>query len=333
MKGALAMSEPVSSSTCSQRGGEWVVLAMLAMVAVPAAIALWAVRFPGTLKVANPDPTPLGYTWSLLIFVVPIFVIAFWFLPQEGLKVPQRAFWWTIGVLVPLGFGLDFFFARWFLVFPNVGATLGIGAPALGGPVPIEEYIFYFTGFLAVLLLYVWFCEFWLAAYTVPDYPREATRIRRLLRFHPQSVVLGVALIVVAIVYKKLLSPIPDGFPGYLAFLVGGALVPAAGFFPTARPFINWRAFSLTLFLILLVSLLWEATLAIPYGWWGYQPRQMMGVFIGAWSSLPIEAVCVWVAVTYAVAIVFEILKLWHASGRTMKAAFLGTKGFPIDRV
>jgi hypothetical protein len=100
--------------------------------------------------------------------------------------------------------------------------------------------------------------------------------------------------------------------------------MPSVSFFPTVRPFINWRAFSLTLFLILLVSLLWEATLAVPYGWWGYQSRQMMGLFIGAWFGLPIEAVFVWMAVTYGTTIVFEIMKLWQASGRVAKDAFLG---------
>jgi hypothetical protein len=53
-----------------------------------------------------------------------------------------------------------------------------------------------------------------------------------------------------------------------------------------------------------LLSLIWEATLAVPYHWWGFQHRQMIGVFIGAWSGLPIEEVCVWIAVTYATAIV-----------------------------
>ncbi len=323
------MADSPPGGVRSQSAGAWVVLAMLAMVALPAAIALRTVRFPGMLHVPSPDPTPHGYTWSLLLFIVPIVVIAFWFMPQERLRVPRRAFWWTIGILVPLGCGLDFFFARWFFAFPNSGATLGIEAPALGAPVPIEEYVFYLTGFLTVLLLYVWFDEFWLAAYNVPDYPGQAKKIRRLLQFHPESLVLGLALLAGAVAYKKLLSPVPEGFPGYFTFLVGGALVPAVGFFPAARPFINWRAFSLTLFLILLVSLLWEATLAVPYGWWGYQPRQMMGVFIGAWSSLPIEAVCVWIVVTYTTAIVFEILKLWHASGRAARDAFLGPGEVP----
>ena len=104
------------------------------------------------------------------------------------------------------------------------------------------------------------------------------------------------------------------------------SLIPSAGFFHTAQRFINWRAFSFTFFLILLISLLWEVTLALPYGWWGYQSKQMLGVFIGAWSKLPIEAVCVWISVTYATAIVFEIVKLWQASGKPLRHAFLGIK-------
>jgi hypothetical protein len=104
------------------------------------------------------------------------------------------------------------------------------------------------------------------------------------------------------------------------------ALVPAAAFFPEARRFINWRALSLTLFMITLVSLFWEATLAVPYGWWGYQPRQMMGLSIGAWWGLPIEAVCVWTAVTYATVITFEVVKVWRASGKPARQAFLGVQ-------
>jgi hypothetical protein len=296
---------------------------MLGMVALPAAITLHTVRRPAVLTVPA-DPTPHGYTWSLLLFIVPIVVIAFWFLPREGVKIPRRAFWWTIGILVPLGWGLDFFFAQWFFLFPNRGATLGISAPALGGPVPIEEYVFYLTGFISILLIYIWMDEYWLAAYNVPDYPGEAKKIRRLLQFHPSSAVFGAVLIVLAIVYKEMFSASPKGFPGYFVFLVAGAMVPAAGFFPAARPFINWRAFSATLFFMLLISLLWEATLAVPYGWWGFQQKQMLGVPIGAWSGLPIEEVCVWIAVTYTTTIVFEIAKLWLASGRSIKQAFWG---------
>src|SRR5437660_804834 len=181
---------------------------------------------------------------------------------------------------------------------------------------------------VAVLLIYVWLDEYWLLAYNVPDYPAEAKKLRRLLQFHPTSLVLGLALIVLAIAYKKLVSHSP-GFPGYFTLLVAGGIVPAVSFFPSARPVINWRALSLTLFIILLVSLFWEATLAVPYGWWGYQQQQMMGLFIGAWAGLPIEAVCVWIAVTYATVIVFEVIKLWQASERPLKDAFLGAREVP----
>ncbi len=162
--------------------------------------------------------------------------------------------------------------------------------------------------------------------YDVADYRMESKKIDRLVRLHPPSVILGIALIAAAVVYKKAFSPVREGFPEYFTFLVLAAFVPAAGFFPTARRFINWRAFSLTLFLILLVSLLWEATLAVPYQWWDYQPKQMIGIRIGAWSGLPVEAVCVWIAVTYATAIIFEVVKLWQASERTAKDVFLGLK-------
>jgi hypothetical protein len=324
------MTQPRTHGTPSATVAAWVVIGMLAMIVIPAALTLHSVNSPGKLEV-GPDPSPHGYTWSLLLFIVPVLAITLWFLPSEGLEIPQRAFWRTIGILVPLGCLLDIIFAQWFFSYPNTTATLGIPAPALGRPVPIEEYVFYFTGFMAVLLLYIWLSEYWLAAYSVPDYPAEAKSMRRLLKFHPTSLILALILIAAAWVYKKHFAPVAeqDGFPGYFTVLVAGALIPAMSFYPVARRFINWRAFSLTLFFMLLVSELWEATLALPYGWWGFQHRQMIGLFVGAWSNLPIEEVCVWIAVTYATTIVFEVVKVWQASGRRAKEAFLGPKEYP----
>ncbi len=178
-------------------------------------------------------------------------VIAGWLLPSEELKIPKRAFGWTVAILVPLGCLLDVVFAQWFFCYPNVGATLSIRAPALGRPVPIEEYIFYFTGFHAVLLVYVWLGEFWLAAYNMPDYSGEAKKMRRLLQFHPASLILAVILTAAAWFYEKHLALPEDqaGFPGYFTLLVAGGLLPAVSFFPVARRFINWRALSLDAFL------------------------------------------------------------------------------------
>jgi hypothetical protein len=304
-----------------------IVVVMLTMIVIPAAITLHSVRIAAPPIPLNQGSTPHGYTISLLLFIVPVTFIAIWFLPSEGLHIPRRAFWWTLAILVPLGCLLDFVFAQWFFDYPNVGATLGIPAPALGRPVPFEEYVFYLTGFLAVLLLYVWLGEFWVAAYNVIDYPSEAKAVRRLLHFHSTSLILAALLIGAAWFYKKHLALPEDqaGFPGYFIFLVLGALLPGVSFFPVARRFINWRALSLTLFFMLLVSLLWEATLAVPYHWWGFQHHQMIGFFIGAWSGLPIEEVCVWIAVTYATAIVFEVVKVLLASERPVRQALLGT--------
>ena len=319
------MSQPQRHAPSSPTVAASIVIGMLVMIVIPAALTLHSVSSPGTLNVGA-DPSPHGYTWSLLLFVVPIVAITLWFLPSEGLEIPERAFWRTMGMLVPLGWLLDIIFAQWFFCFPNSKATLGIPAPAFGSPVPIEEYFFYFTGFMAVLLLYIWLSEYWLAAYSVADYPAEARSLRRLLQFHPTSLILAVVLIGSAWVYKKQFAPVADreGFPGYFALLVAGALIPAMSFYPIARRIINWRALSLTVFFMLLVSELWEATLALPYGWWGFQHRQMVGLFVGAWSNLPIEEVFVWIAVSYATIIVFEVVKIWQASGRRAKTAFLG---------
>jgi lycopene cyclase domain-containing protein len=219
---------------------------------------------------------------------------------------------------------LDFLFARYFFVFPNPAATLGIKAPALGAPVPIEEYAFYLTGFLCVLLLYIWLDEYWLAAYSVGGESAQRQQFRRLLRLHPESIILAVVLIVGAILFKKYVSGSPAGFPGYFIFLALAALVPSAALLPSARPVINWRAFSLAVFFVLLVSLLWEVTLAIPYGWWNFRAEQMLGVRITAWGGLPIEEVCLWMAVTYATVIVYETVKCWQSSGRSMRHALFG---------
>jgi hypothetical protein len=305
-----------------------IVLAMLAMITIPAAITLHTVHVPVPLMQVDQNSTPHGYTFSLLLFIIPIAVIAGWFLPSEQLKIPKRAFGLTLAALVPLGCLLDVIFAQWFFDYPNVGATLGISAPALGRPVPIEEYVFYCTGFLAVLLLYVWLGEFWLAAYNVIDYPGEARKMRRLLQFHPTSLILAMVLIGTAWFYKKHLALPEDqaGFPGYFTLLVAGALLPAVSFFPVARRFINWRALSLTVFFMMLVSLLWDATLAVPYNWWNFQHHQMTGLFIGAWSGLPIEEVCIWIAVSYATIIVFEVVKVILASERSVRETLLGAR-------
>ncbi len=80
-----------------------IVIGMLAMIVIPAAVTLHTVRIAPPPIPLNQGSTPHGYTFSLLLFIIPIAFIAVWFLPSEGLHVPRRAFWWTLVILVPLG--------------------------------------------------------------------------------------------------------------------------------------------------------------------------------------------------------------------------------------
>ncbi len=313
-----------------KRVSAWVVVAMLAMLALPATLTLHTVRLSSVVDVRVPDSSPHGYTVSLLLFAVPILVIGLWFLPREGVHVSKAAFGWTIGILFPVGALLDFCFAHLFFRFPNAGATSGIRAPAIGGGVPIEEYLFYLLGFISVLLMYVWMDEYWVHAYTVPAEAEERYDFARLLQFHPASVVLAIVLLAAGVLGKRYITGATPGFPGYFVFLVMGALGPSAVLFPAVRPVVNWRAFSLTFFFLLLTSLLWEATLGVPYGWWVYQKEHMLGVEIRAWAGLPVEAVLVWIVVSYMTVMVYEVVKRWKSSGRTARSAFLGIGPRPM---
>ena len=308
----------------SPRISFWLVFIMLGMINVPAYFTLHRVKVTPPALLLTPDPSPYGYTVSLLLFIVPVAVILFWLVPREGIKISKKSLAWTIGLLFPLGAALDFFFASSFFTFPNTGAVLGISAPALHRPVPIEEYVFYLTGFLDVVLLYVWLDEYWLAAYSVPGTDANRVSFDRLLRFHPQSLLLAVALIAAAFLYRHIFAPELGGFPGYFMVLVIGALLPSSLLLPAARPVVNWRAFSLTMFMLLLISLLWEVTLALPYGWWNFQDDQMIGLRITAWSRLPIEEVILWITVSYISVLVYETVKRWQGSGRSAVHAFFG---------
>jgi hypothetical protein len=221
---------------------------------------------------------------------------------------------------------LDVVFGNTFFTFPNPAATLGIGLPAVGGAIPLEDFLFYLSGFGVVLLTYVWADEYWMGAYNIPDDAAATAGMPRLVQFHWPSLAFGAGLLVTALLYKKLWSPVPAGFPWDVTYLVVAAFVPSAGFFRTAQPFINWRAFSFTFFFIVLVSLLWEATLALPYGWWGYRAAAMLGLTIGAWSQLPVEAVCVWLAVSFTTVIGYEVVKIWLATGKRALEAFFGVQ-------
>src|SRR5437867_8271042 len=130
----------------------YVIFAIAAALVIPPAIALRTVIHPVILQATSANPTPHGYTWSLLSVIIPIVALGWWFACRPDLQFPRKAFWRTVAVLAPLGFVLDLLFGNTFFIFPNKAATLGCEIPAVGGAIPIDEFVFYLTGLMLVLL-------------------------------------------------------------------------------------------------------------------------------------------------------------------------------------
>jgi hypothetical protein len=81
-----------------------VIFAMLGLVVLPAALTLQTVHHPGRLAITSANPTPLGYTISLSLFVVPAAALLWWLRQRRDLALQRRACTRTLAVLVPLGF-------------------------------------------------------------------------------------------------------------------------------------------------------------------------------------------------------------------------------------
>ena len=267
---------------------------------------------------------------------MPVIALALWLLLHSDFELPRRAFLWTLATLLPLGFGLDLFFGATFFNFPATDSIVGLCVPGYqfdtrswSACLPIEEFIFYVSGFLVTLLMYLWLDEYWLGRYDVGDTePVDGGDQGPLLGLHWPSLVVGIVVLTAGLVFEALLARESDGFPGYFVFLVLCSVLPTALLYRGVAAQINWRALSLTLFLMLLVSLLWEATLASPYGWWRYNEDMMLGIFVGAWSRLPVEAVLVWIMVTFTTVMFYETVRRVLSrmqGGSSLRQAILGT--------
>src|SRR4029077_4463618 len=115
------------------------------------------------------NPSPLGYTFSLVLFILPCAVFGLWVWRSHRTNEQRRACLITLILLIPVGFILDLLFGRAFLRFPNPEATLGILVPGYDlctgcrgfwgsgwePSLPLEEFAFYALGFTAILLTYV----------------------------------------------------------------------------------------------------------------------------------------------------------------------------------
>jgi hypothetical protein len=308
------------------------IMAMVGAIAVPAAITLATVR-------SEPDPlhpdradSPYGYTVSLLLFALPILLLVVWRVKQAPIKRHLRALLWASGVIASVGFLLDLVFGHTFFIFRNSAATIGLRLPAwsfttmewIPSYLPVEEFGFYILGSLFVLAVYQWADADWLCDYSVDDYLELANQHAAIMRVHWRSLIWWGALVVAGIAIKRL-GPEPIGLPGYFIFIMVLGFLPSFLFLQTIRTFVNWRAFAFAYVNLTLISLLWEATLGVPYEWWNYNHSHMLGIKIFAWSALPIEAVLLWLVVAWDCIIAYEIFRVFFHMDRDVRAAMLGT--------
>jgi hypothetical protein len=307
------------------------ILGMALMIAIPAILTLRTVKFRPDEARNQLNPSPYGYTVSLLLFLFPVVVLCIRHLRETKPKNHRRALLWAAGVIAMMGFTLDTVFGHAFFYFKNEGATLGLRLPAWDWTtshwapayLPIEEFAFYVFGALFVIATYLAVDDEWLSDYD-PDMRQEhAKNVPRLLHISWQSIGWWLGFTGLGLLLKKM-GPEPDGFPGYFLFVMTLGFLPTFLFARAIAPFVNWRAFAFAFAILLLISLMWEATLGVPYDWWNYQDRHMLGIRVLAWSALPLEAVLLWLVIAWDCIIAFELFRVYFHMERPPAQALLG---------
>jgi hypothetical protein len=245
-----------------------------------------------------------AYTWSLLAFVLPLLLMVHW------LRRHAPAAWAdvaahgpaTLAVLVPMGLALNLMLADVLFVYPQCRAVIGlrievpIGADRVG--VPVEEYLFYVFGFSFILMSYVFFAHHSNAPNHTRKSPRAPSRTLKFVFFS------GCPTIAAALILR------PDagiGTPVYLQYLVVLPLALTMAFARRACRSLDRAGFACCAGFTIALSFVMEALLALPRGWWGYNPAMMCGIDL--MPGLPIEAVLVWVLSATATPIVFETIR------------------------
>lgn len=305
----MGMAHDPRGAGSRQPGWQEFILLLVTLV-VPTALTLSAVGGARAVALPSMHDAPLGYTRSLSLFGVPLIVLSVW-ARRHRLSGPQyRAVSVTLLTLILLGFGLEWSLGASCFFFPNAGAVTGLRLPVIGGASPVEEFLFFALGFPTILLTYLWADLHWLNAYHVPDSTLAVSR-DPILRIDPGSALVAAGILAGALSVSRRYGS--GTAPVYFLYLYLTGILPTTLLMPHAHRAINWRALSLTLVLLLLISVIWEACLGVPYGWWGYRAGPMLGVGIGAWSNLPIEEPILWTTAACATATVYESARTWFA--------------------
>lgn len=259
-----------------------------------------------------------GYTWSLILFVLPVTAYLIWFAVTKRKDRRHRTpFLITIGIIAVAWTVLDILLARSFFTFPDDNATVLFSIPGYdpetgwGLVVPFEEVLFYILGAVFLVLTYIWASEAWFPDRDLPDEAYHGAWPGWKGFIVPTILAGGVLAIVAAVIVKQFTSA-PGWFPGYFAFIVIFVVVPSLMIVSVGFKFINLPAFQFTVLTIVIIGVLWEVTLALPYGWWGYRYSQMIGIFVRPWSDLPVEAALLWIAAAWSNVSTYELARLWY---------------------
>jgi hypothetical protein len=265
----------------------------------------------------------LTYFTSLLFWLVPIFYLwpLFHSITARGTGRRRKALRVSVMTLLIFGAALDFLVGHMTFHFDSCD-TYVYCLTGPGGLVPVEELLFYAFGPAAMVLVYACADELWLKLY------------------NPKDQLLDVKLIVVSRMWLMVAAGAAIGlitlwringtFPTYLAVLTALGLLPTLFLYHTVRHFMNWPAFAITVLYVIATSLVWEVTLALPRGWWGFEKTAMAGLYVGAWSSsrspFPIEEIGVWLAAPFFTLLTYEFAKAFFHHPLPSKAALLGPK-------
>jgi hypothetical protein len=262
---------------------------------------------------------PSTYFTSLWFWLVPVALLfpRFYMSTDAGGR-RRRAFWVTVGFVFVAGIVLDFVLGRWILRFDDVNPNVYVfRIPAWGKGIPVEEVLFYLLGGMAILLVYVWADEYWMHAYN--------TRQRRwnhelfgdafrLVEFSLPALGVGLALLTAGLGIKWYLGHDAWPPPYYFTFIVIASMVPAMAIYRPLKRVVNWRAFSFTCLYVLVTSCIWEVSLGIAESWWWYQsPPAVIGWTLAPFGRAdrfyPIEALMVWLVVSFDVVLAYEFMK------------------------
>jgi hypothetical protein len=252
------------------------------------------------------------YLHSESFWILPIAALLprFFYEEPPGSKRRKAFYWATVFILVG-GSALDLLFGKDILTFEG-GNYFGFFCG-----IPLEEFIFYLLGPVAMLLVYFWCDSYFLKADSPANLRLKLGMEQYLVQASPALLAWAVGLLLLGFGLKQLWAPGTGIWPEYFLFLLAAAFLPTIFFYRVVKNLVNWQAMTLTVFYVLVTSIIWEPTLGVPLKWWGYQPKAMVGLYLRAWQdsmkvNLPIEAVLLWLTVPFACVFFFEIVSAHH---------------------